>query len=34
MLDVTPGVVAHGLFAPETVDSVLVARGDSVSFHS
>jgi ribose 5-phosphate isomerase A len=30
-LDATPGVVAHGLFAPETVADVLVARGDAVS---
>jgi ribose 5-phosphate isomerase A len=29
-LDATPGVVAHGLFAPEQVERVLVARGDSV----
>jgi ribose 5-phosphate isomerase A len=32
LLDATPGVVAHGLFAPETVGGVLVARGDVVSF--
>jgi ribose 5-phosphate isomerase A len=30
-LDATPGVVAHGLFAPETVERVLVARGETVS---
>jgi ribose 5-phosphate isomerase A len=30
-LDATPGVVAHGLFAPELVADVLVARGDTVS---
>jgi ribose 5-phosphate isomerase A len=30
-LEATPGVVAHGLFAPESYESVLVARGDDVS---
>jgi ribose 5-phosphate isomerase A len=30
-LDALPGVIAHGLFAPEAVDSVLVAHGDTVS---
>jgi len=29
-LDAAPGVVAHGLFAPAMVSSVLVARGDEV----
>ena len=29
-LDATPGVVAHGLFAPSLVDDVLIARGDAV----
>jgi ribose 5-phosphate isomerase A len=29
-LDATPGVVDHGLFAPELVTEVLVARGDEV----
>jgi ribose 5-phosphate isomerase A len=29
-LDATPGVVAHGLFAPESYESVLVARGECV----
>jgi ribose 5-phosphate isomerase A len=30
MLDAAPGVVAHGLFPPTMVSSVLVARGDEV----
>ncbi len=30
MLDAAPGVVAHGLFPPALVSTVLVARGDSV----
>jgi ribose 5-phosphate isomerase A len=29
-LDATPGVVAHGLFAPEFVHEILVGRGDRV----
>src|SRR5580658_8213707 len=29
-LSATPGVVAHGLFAPQLVATVLVARGDTV----
>ena len=29
-LDAEPGVVAHGLFAPETVDTMLVANGEIV----
>jgi ribose 5-phosphate isomerase A len=29
-LDLVPGVVSHGLFAPAMVDTVLVARGDQV----
>jgi ribose 5-phosphate isomerase A len=30
MLDAAPGVVAHGLFPPSLVSSVLIARGDEV----
>jgi ribose 5-phosphate isomerase A len=30
VLDATPGVVAHGLFPPAMVSSVLIARGDEV----
>jgi ribose 5-phosphate isomerase A len=30
LLDATPGVVEHGLFAPELVYQVLVGRGDGV----
>jgi ribose 5-phosphate isomerase A len=30
MLDAAPGVVAHGLFPPAMVASVLIARGDEV----
>ena len=30
MLDAAPGVVAHGLFPPELVATVLIARGDEV----
>ncbi len=30
LLDATPGVVAHGIFAPELVHDVLVARGTEV----
>jgi ribose 5-phosphate isomerase A len=30
MLDAAPGVVAHGLFPPSMVTSVLIARGDEV----
>jgi ribose 5-phosphate isomerase A len=30
MLDAVPGVVAHGLFPPSMVTSVLIARGDEV----
>ena len=30
MLDAAPGVVAHGLFPPAMVSSVLIARGDEV----
>ncbi|MDQ3122977.1 MAG: ribose 5-phosphate isomerase A [Actinomycetota bacterium] len=29
-LDTTPGVVEHGLFAPELVSEILVGRGDEV----
>jgi ribose 5-phosphate isomerase A len=29
-LAATPGVVDHGLFAPQLVDEILVARGDEV----
>jgi ribose 5-phosphate isomerase A len=29
-LDATPGVIGHGLFAPELVSDVIVARGDEV----
>jgi ribose 5-phosphate isomerase A len=29
-LDAVPGVVGHGLFAPELVSDVLIARGDDV----
>jgi ribose 5-phosphate isomerase A len=29
-LSATPGVVDHGLFAPELVSDVLIARGDDV----
>jgi ribose 5-phosphate isomerase A len=29
-LDATPGVVGHGLFAPELVHEILVGRGDEV----
>ncbi len=29
-LAATPGVVEHGLFAPELVSEVLVGRGDDV----
>jgi len=29
-LAATPGVVEHGLFAPDLVDEILVARGDGV----
>ena len=29
-LDATPGVVEHGLFPPEMVSTVLVARGETV----
>ncbi len=30
MLDATPGVVAHGLFPPALVSSVLIGRGNEV----
>jgi ribose 5-phosphate isomerase A len=30
MLDAAPGVVAHGLFPPALVSTVLIARGDAV----
>ena len=30
MLDAAPGVVAHGLFPPAMVSTVLIARGDEV----
>ena len=30
MLDAAPGVVAHGLFPPALVATVLIARGDEV----
>ena len=30
MLDAAPGVVAHGLFPPTLVSTVLIARGDEV----
>jgi ribose 5-phosphate isomerase A len=30
MLDAAPGVVAHGLFPPSMVSTVLIARGDEV----
>jgi ribose 5-phosphate isomerase A len=30
VLDATPGIVAHGLFPPSMVSSVLVARGEQV----
>jgi ribose 5-phosphate isomerase A len=29
-LDAVPGIVSHGLFAPELVDRVIVARGDRI----
>jgi ribose 5-phosphate isomerase A len=29
-LDAAPGVVAHGLFPPSLVSTVLIARGDEV----
>ncbi len=30
-LDATPGVVGHGLFAPELVTEIMVATGDRVA---
>jgi ribose 5-phosphate isomerase A len=30
MLDAAPGVLAHGLFPPALVSTVLIARGDEV----
>jgi ribose 5-phosphate isomerase A len=30
MLDAAPGVVAHGLFPPKLVSSIVIARGDEV----
>ena len=30
LLDAAPGVVAHGLFPPAMVSTVLIARGDEV----
>ena len=30
MLDAAPGVVAHGLFPPALVTTVLIGRGDEV----
>lgn len=30
ILDATPGIVAHGLFPPSMVSSVVIARGDEV----
>jgi ribose 5-phosphate isomerase len=32
VLSSTPGVVEHGLFAPELVTSVVVARGEQVEW--